>query len=240
MKLSLTSETGKELGDFLRANNGAEPIEMSFSCGGTEFKASIIVICHESSRMLGGSRMHWGQSSLTEFDLSIMEAIKIDQSKETMAELMTLKEAIFTIPNKTKFTSADEFKQAAAYWEYDGQVCHKKEGSTKGHFFWFFEDGANFGDDEFLIGWLGEIEPKVLTAEEIADSEFDFGSFNSFSLRRAEVINLIRLGDKNGHLRYKELREAIEGLDGSKNHSDVMYDVSKIHQALKNIKPLNP
>ncbi len=73
-------------------------------------------------------------------------------------------------------------------------------------------------------------EPKILTDKEIINSIVQVGH-NPWSIKDAKSI--CEAARKRGRLEewgnHKELREAIEGLD-----------VSKIHQALKNLKPLNP
>ena len=78
--------------------------------------------------------------------------------------------------------------------------------------------------------WLEGIEePKVLEAEEIADSEFNFGEYKTFTMHRADIINLIKIGDKNGQLRYKRLRQWAENNVSPEN---------SLFKILAEIKPL--
>ncbi len=128
------------------------------------------------------------------------------------------KKAVFTIPEKTKFNSSDKFQEAAAFWEYDGQICYLRESGR----YWYFEDGANFEKDRFLASWLHIIEDEVITAEEWCNKQHYTSPGYGIAFKA---------GEKNQWVNHKKLREAVKQYLKSWSAYD-------LEDALKNIKPL--
>lgn len=159
-----------------------------------------------------------------------------------MSELMTLEEAIFKIPEGKLNLTKEEFIQASYFMEYDGQKCGLREGDkNSGYFFWYFKDGANFTDDEFLATWLVIIpaEPRVMKAEWYVN-RFDQRktTVSSINYSYEDMIICFNQAHQNGRLeRDLEVREFIQFCIDNREYMGTRWCGATM--LLDKIKPLN-